>query len=252
MSSHPTFGVEEEFLLVDPDNGEPVARNATVAERAAKARGVDLQLELTSCQVETATEVADSSEQLRDELTRLRRIAAEAADGRRRTTARRRAAADGPARVSDHRQAALPQDRRAVRDDRPRAGHLRLPCARRRPRPRSRDPGEQSVAAVAAAAAGADREFSGLPQRRHRIRQLAQHPLGSAGPVRDRHRSSSPPTSTTPSCECCRRRARCSTTAWSIGMSVRRRTSRRSRCASPMFPRPLPRPSCSRRWSGAL
>jgi glutamate---cysteine ligase / carboxylate-amine ligase len=79
MASHPTFGVEEEFLLVDPDNGEPVARNATVARRA-KARGVDLQLELTSCQVETATEVADSSDQLRDELTRLRRIAAEAAE----------------------------------------------------------------------------------------------------------------------------------------------------------------------------
>ena len=79
MASHPTFGVEEEFLLVDPDTGEPVARNATVARRA-KQRGVDLQLELTSCQVETATEVVDTSEQLRDELTRLRRIAADAAE----------------------------------------------------------------------------------------------------------------------------------------------------------------------------
>jgi len=79
MASHPTFGVEEEFLLVDPDSGEPVARNATVARRA-KERGVDLQLELTSCQVETATEVVDTSEQLRDELTRLRRIAADAAE----------------------------------------------------------------------------------------------------------------------------------------------------------------------------
>ena len=79
MASHPTFGVEEEFLLVDPDTGEPVARNATVARRA-KERGVDLQLELTSCQVETATEVVDTSEQLRDELTRLRRIAADAAE----------------------------------------------------------------------------------------------------------------------------------------------------------------------------
>src|SRR3954463_8839661 len=79
MASHPTFGVEEEFLLVDPDNGEPVARNATVARRA-KERGVDLQLELTSCQVETATDIAGSSDQLREELTRLRRIASEAAE----------------------------------------------------------------------------------------------------------------------------------------------------------------------------
>lgn len=79
MSSYPTFGVEEEFLLVDPGSGEPVARNTAVAELAA-ANGVDLQLELTSCQVETATEVADSTDDLRDQLTRLRRIAGEAAD----------------------------------------------------------------------------------------------------------------------------------------------------------------------------
>ena len=64
MASHPTVGVEEEFLLVDPDTGEPVARNEAVA-RLAEARGVELQLELTSCQVETTTEVADTSAELR-------------------------------------------------------------------------------------------------------------------------------------------------------------------------------------------
>jgi carboxylate-amine ligase len=79
MASHPTVGVEEEFLLVDPDTGEPVARNETVA-RHAKARGVELQLELTTCQVETATEIANTSDELRSELTRLRRVAAEAAE----------------------------------------------------------------------------------------------------------------------------------------------------------------------------
>ena len=79
MASQPTFGVEEEFLLVDADTGEPVARNEAVARRA-EARGVKLQLELTSCQVETATDVASSTEELRTELTRLRRIAAEAAE----------------------------------------------------------------------------------------------------------------------------------------------------------------------------
>lgn len=79
MVSHPTVGVEEEFLLVDPHTGEPVARNAAVARRAA-AHGVELQLELTTCQVETATSVTHTAEQLRSELTGLRRIAAAAAD----------------------------------------------------------------------------------------------------------------------------------------------------------------------------
>lgn len=79
VATHPTVGVEEEFLLVDPDTGEPVARNEAVAQHA-KAHGVELQLELTSCQVETATEVADTCEEVRAQLTRLRRIAADAAE----------------------------------------------------------------------------------------------------------------------------------------------------------------------------
>ncbi len=79
MASHPTVGVEEEFLLVDPDTGEPVARNEVVAAHA-EARGVELQLELTSCQVETTTEVADTSDELRAELGRLRHTVAHAAE----------------------------------------------------------------------------------------------------------------------------------------------------------------------------
>ncbi|MET0455370.1 MAG: glutamate--cysteine ligase [Mycobacterium sp.] len=75
----PTMGVEEEFLLVDPRTGQPVPHNTLVADGAAQ-RGVDLELELTSCQVETTSEVATSSEDLRADLTRLRRITAEAAD----------------------------------------------------------------------------------------------------------------------------------------------------------------------------
>ena len=79
MASHPTVGVEEEFLLVDPETGEPVARNEAVAHRA-EDHGVELQLELTSCQVETTTGVANTAEDLRSELTRLRRVAAQAAE----------------------------------------------------------------------------------------------------------------------------------------------------------------------------
>lgn len=78
MSQHPTIGIEEEFLLVDAATGAPVARNTEVAHAAAQ-HGVDLQLELTTCQVETATPTIDTSAEAERELSRLRRVAAEAA-----------------------------------------------------------------------------------------------------------------------------------------------------------------------------
>jgi glutamate---cysteine ligase / carboxylate-amine ligase len=79
MASHPTVGVEEEFLLVDPSTGEPVARNEQVAAHAAR-HGVKLQLELTCAQIETTTGIMGGSGELRAELSRLRRVAAEAAE----------------------------------------------------------------------------------------------------------------------------------------------------------------------------
>lgn len=79
MPSHPTIGVEEEFLLVDPATGEPVAVNTAVARHASE-HGVKLQLELTSCQIETNSDVVGGSTELRRQLARLRRIASEAAD----------------------------------------------------------------------------------------------------------------------------------------------------------------------------
>jgi glutamate---cysteine ligase / carboxylate-amine ligase len=79
MHRLPSFGVEEEFLLVDPETGEPAPRNNDVAAEARR-RGVDLQLELSSCQVETTSEVAASSAQLLAELAQLRRTAAQAAE----------------------------------------------------------------------------------------------------------------------------------------------------------------------------
>ena len=79
MSTHPTMGVEEEFLLVDPSTGEPAALNRAVADRAARS-GVELQLELTRCQVETTSSVAASGAEVSADLRRLRRVAAQAAD----------------------------------------------------------------------------------------------------------------------------------------------------------------------------
>jgi carboxylate-amine ligase len=75
----PTIGVEEEFLLADPDTGAPVAKNSEVARHAAE-QDVELQMELTTCQVETATSVLNNPQDVLEEVTRLRRRTAEAAE----------------------------------------------------------------------------------------------------------------------------------------------------------------------------
>lgn len=78
MADIPTIGVEEEFLLVDPESGAPLPLNREVADHAAEL-GLDLQLELTSCQIETATDVAQTADELHTALVRSRRTAADAA-----------------------------------------------------------------------------------------------------------------------------------------------------------------------------
>lgn len=75
----PTVGVEEEFLLVDPDTGAPAPRNREVVAQAERV-GAELDLELSSCQVETTSEVAATARQLHENLTNLRHTAARAAD----------------------------------------------------------------------------------------------------------------------------------------------------------------------------
>lgn len=76
--SGPSFGVEEEFLLADPLTGRPALCNRQVAHHAAR-RGVELQLELTAAQVETATDKADCSASLREQISQLRRASSTAA-----------------------------------------------------------------------------------------------------------------------------------------------------------------------------
>ncbi|MFE6860882.1 glutamate--cysteine ligase [Nocardia sp. NPDC057668] len=73
-----TVGVEEEFLLTDPRTGAPVPKNTAVA-RTAKQSGVELQLELTGCQVEISTGVHTDTAALLAELGSLRRAVAECA-----------------------------------------------------------------------------------------------------------------------------------------------------------------------------
>ncbi|MGY0498145.1 glutamate--cysteine ligase [Nocardia sp. FBN12] len=74
----PTVGVEEEFLLTDPESGAPAPKNTLVADTAKEA-GLDLQLELTSCQVETSSAVHSEIGALLAELRTSRRRVAECA-----------------------------------------------------------------------------------------------------------------------------------------------------------------------------
>jgi carboxylate-amine ligase len=70
----PTLGVEEEFLLLDPLGGRPVAAAPALLRRFAGEPAV--QAELMRFQLETRTAVCRSLPELRGELVRLRRLAA--------------------------------------------------------------------------------------------------------------------------------------------------------------------------------
>ena len=124
MATHPTIGVEEEFLLADPASGEPVAVNKTVAGHAAE-RGVKLQLELTSCQVETTTEVVGGTRELADQL---RGCAASPAEAAEAGGARLLAVGLPPTVPHEFPITDTPRYREIaeeLRHDRARAGHLR-------------------------------------------------------------------------------------------------------------------------------
>jgi carboxylate-amine ligase len=75
----PTVGVEEEFLLVDPDTGVPVNRADEVVAVAREKLGLELERELTGAQVEINTTVCRDAEQARRELIEARRSVARAA-----------------------------------------------------------------------------------------------------------------------------------------------------------------------------
>ncbi|WP_191295479.1 carboxylate-amine ligase [Lentzea cavernae] len=75
----PTVGVEEEFLLVDPQTGAPVNLAEEVVAIAREQLGLELEHELTGAQVEINTTVCRDVEQARRELLETRRQVARAA-----------------------------------------------------------------------------------------------------------------------------------------------------------------------------
>ena len=81
-SSVPTVGVEEEFLLVDADTLSPrldAPEVLDVARRSARADD-DLSTELRQGMLETGTPVCEDTDALSDDLVRLRRLLAGAAE----------------------------------------------------------------------------------------------------------------------------------------------------------------------------
>jgi carboxylate-amine ligase len=78
-AARPRFGVEEEFLVVDPVSRAPVPKAAAVAARAAGLLGGRVGGEITELQLETRTDPCDTAEELHAQLAEARRIAAEAA-----------------------------------------------------------------------------------------------------------------------------------------------------------------------------
>jgi carboxylate-amine ligase len=73
-----SFGVEEEFFVVDTDDGTAFECNHDVVAAASRF-GVDLDVELCPAQVETKTGICDDVRRLRAELLRLRTLTAAAA-----------------------------------------------------------------------------------------------------------------------------------------------------------------------------
>jgi carboxylate-amine ligase len=77
-----TLGVEEEYLLLDPDSGLPLPRGALVraaAEPAPAADGGEVDLELLQAQVEVGTPICETLDEVDEHLTRLRAAVHDAA-----------------------------------------------------------------------------------------------------------------------------------------------------------------------------
>ena len=74
-----SVGVEEEFLLVEPETGRPKAVAGTVLQAAGQAAGSDLEAELQQQQLETNSRPCQSLDDLHRELRRCRAAAATAA-----------------------------------------------------------------------------------------------------------------------------------------------------------------------------
>jgi glutamate---cysteine ligase / carboxylate-amine ligase len=79
MSSCVTFGVEEEFLVVDARSGELVPDSPLLLPRAREHLGDEVTAELNLCQIEVGTPICTTLAEARAHLQRLRREVGESA-----------------------------------------------------------------------------------------------------------------------------------------------------------------------------
>ncbi|HEY3872166.1 MAG TPA: glutamate--cysteine ligase [Actinocrinis sp.] len=79
MAPGPRFGVEEEFLVVDPDTGAAVPQAAAVVQAAACRLGSRVGGEITKLQVETRTDPCGTLHELHGQLVEGRELLAEGA-----------------------------------------------------------------------------------------------------------------------------------------------------------------------------
>ncbi|HEY0804376.1 MAG TPA: glutamate-cysteine ligase family protein, partial [Pseudonocardiaceae bacterium] len=79
VASGPRFGVEEEFLVVDPVTRHVLPEAATVVDAAAPRLGGRVGGEITKCQVETRTDPCRTVDELHRQLTQARAVVADAA-----------------------------------------------------------------------------------------------------------------------------------------------------------------------------
>jgi glutamate---cysteine ligase / carboxylate-amine ligase len=79
VSSAVTFGIEEEFLVVDARSGELVPRSAALLPQAQEHLGDEVTRELNLCQIEVGTPICTTTEEARSHLSRLRNELADSA-----------------------------------------------------------------------------------------------------------------------------------------------------------------------------
>jgi glutamate---cysteine ligase / carboxylate-amine ligase len=79
VAYRPRFGVEEEFLVVDPVTRYVLPEAATVVSLAAPCLGARVGGEITQCQVETRTDPCHTVDELHQQLTQARAVLAGAA-----------------------------------------------------------------------------------------------------------------------------------------------------------------------------
>ncbi len=71
-----TLGIEEEYLLLDPKTGLPVARATDIEDKLERTDSInraEIQRELLNCQIETATPICDTLTQAEESLLHFRR-----------------------------------------------------------------------------------------------------------------------------------------------------------------------------------